>query len=137
MLALADGQARTLKNDYLGTEHILLGVLEDGRSKSAVLLCNLGDDLSTAKKELRRVVQTAEVTTSGELPWTPRCYEVLEYTIVEADQCGHGTVTVEHIVIAITQVKCSVAVQILANLAVDLSEVRGNLRTRRRRSNVW
>jgi ATP-dependent Clp protease ATP-binding subunit ClpC len=125
VLALANQEAQRLNHEYIGTEHILLGILKEGGGVAANLLKGLGIDLQRAHKEVRKLVKTTpDMVTNGELPKTPRTKQVFKYAIEEATNLHHNYIGTEHLLLGLLRDCDGVAAQILLNLGLKLEQVR-------------
>ena len=124
-ILLAQEEAKRLNHDYLGTEHLLLGLVALGEGVAAQVLTNLGIDLKKLRREIEKRVGTGEnVLLLGEVPFTPRAKKVLELAVSEAQNLGHHYVGTEHILLGLLQEKQGVAAKILEGLGANLDTVR-------------
>jgi len=118
-------QAVSLNADYIGTEHILLGLLRDHQGIAGQVLESLNVDLDSAKKELIKIVKPApDVATVGELPFTPSSKRVLELSVEEARSFGDNHIGTEHILLGLLRVEDGVALQMLVNLGVNVDRIK-------------
>ena len=125
MLALANQEAQRLNHEYIGTEHILLGLVKEGSGVGANVLKNLDIDLRKVRIEVEKLVKTGpEMVTMGKLPQTPRAKKVIEYAIEEARNLNHNYVGTEHLLLGLLREHDGVAAQVLMNLGLKLEEVR-------------
>ncbi len=125
MLALANQEAQRLGHEYIGTEHILLGLVKEGSGVGANVLKNLDIDLRKVRIEVEKLVKTGpEMVTMGKLPQTPRAKKVIEYAIEEARNLNHNYVGTEHLLLGLLREHDGVAAQVLMNLGLKLEEVR-------------
>jgi len=125
VILLSREEAKRLGHDYLGTEHILLGLIREGEGVGAVALQNLGIDLSQVRTEVEKAVgRGGGILFLGQIPFTPRAKKVLELAVAEAKEMGHNYVGTEHILLGLIREGEGVAAQILTNLEADLHKVR-------------
>jgi ATP-dependent Clp protease ATP-binding subunit ClpC len=124
VVVLAQHEARTLDHDYIGTEHILLGLIDEGRGVAATALTSMGISL----EEMRQAVQDsigrgAQPPESGHIPFTPQAKKVLELSLRESMQLGHEYIGTEHILLALIR-EGGGAAQLLVRAGVDLDRAR-------------
>jgi ATP-dependent Clp protease ATP-binding subunit ClpC len=125
VLKLANQEAQRFNHEYIGTEHILLGLVREGAGVAAKVLKNLDVDLQKVRQEVERLVQSGtEMVTMGELPYTPRAKKVIEYAIEEARNLNHNYVGTEHLLLGLLREEEGMAAQVLRNLGLRLGEVR-------------
>src|SRR5215813_2835014 len=127
VMQLANQEAQRFNHEYIGTEHILLGLVKEGSGVAANVLKNLDIDLRKIRLEVEKTVQTGQATemvTMGKLPQTPRAKKVIEYSIEEARNLNHNYVGTEHLLLGLLREQDGVAAQVLMNLGVKLEEVR-------------
>ena len=125
VMQLANQEAQHFNHEYIGTEHILLGLVKEGSGVAANVLKNLDSDLRKIRIEVEKLVQTGpEMVTMGKLPHTPRAKKVIEYSMEEARNLGHNYVGTEHILLGLLREQEGVAAQVLLNLELRLDEVR-------------
>ena len=125
VLVLAKEEARRFNHDYIGTEHILLGLLREGEGVACAVLQNLGVDLNRLRKELERLISPGSITTiGGDLPFTPRAKKALELAAEEARNLGHNYIGTEHILLGLLREEEGLAAQVLYGMGVDLEKVR-------------
>ncbi len=125
VMALANQEAQRLNHEYIGTEHILLGLVKEGSGVGANVLKNLDIDLRKVRIEVEKLVKTGpEMVTMGKLPQTPRAKKVIEYAIEEARNLNHNYVGTEHLLLGLLREHDGVAAQVLMNLGLKLEEVR-------------
>jgi len=125
VMALANQEAQRLNHEYIGTEHILLGLVKEGSGVGANVLKNLDIDLRKVRIEVEKLVKTGpELVTMGKLPQTPRAKKVIEYAIEEARNLNHNYVGTEHLLLGLLREHDGVAAQVLMNLGLKLEEVR-------------
>ena len=125
VMALANQEAQRFNHEYIGTEHILLGLVKEGSGVGANVLKNLDVDLRKVRLEVEKLVkQGPEMVTMGKLPQTPRAKKVIEYAIEEARNLNHNYVGTEHLLLGLLREHDGVAAQVLMNLNLKLEEVR-------------
>ncbi len=125
VMALANQEAQRFNHEYIGTEHILLGLVKEASGVGANVLKNLGIDLRKVRLEVEKLVKSGpEMVTMGKLPQTPRSKKVLEYAIEEARNLNHNYVGTEHLLLGLLREQDGVAAQVLVNLGLKLEEVR-------------
>ena len=125
VMALANQEAQRFNHEYIGTEHILLGLVKEGSGVGATVLKNLDIDLRRVRLEVEKLVKSGpDMVTMGKLPQTPRAKKVIEYAIEEARNLGHNYVGTEHLLLGLLREKDGVAAQVLINLGLKLEEVR-------------
>jgi ATP-dependent Clp protease ATP-binding subunit ClpC len=125
VMALANQEAQRLNHEYIGTEHILLGLVKEGSGVGANVLRNLDVDLRRVRLEVEKLVKAGpEMVTMGKLPQTPRAKKVIEYAIEEARNLNHNYVGTEHLLLGLLREHDGVAAQVLMNLGLKLEEVR-------------
>ncbi|MFZ4576208.1 MAG: Clp protease N-terminal domain-containing protein, partial [Phycisphaerales bacterium] len=125
VMALANQEAQRLNHEYIGTEHILLGLVKEGSGVGANVLKNLEVDLRKVRLEVEKLVKAGpEMVTMGKLPQTPRAKKVIEYAIEEARNLNHNYVGTEHLLLGLLREHDGVAAQVLMNLGLKLEEVR-------------
>src|SRR5947209_5717199 len=127
VMQLANQEAQRFNHEYIGTEHILLGLVKEGSGVAANVLKNLDIDLRRIRLEVEKIVQTgpgSEMVTMGKLPQTPRAKKVIEYSIEEARNLNHNYVGTEHLLLGLLREQEGVAAQVLMNLGLKLEDVR-------------
>jgi len=125
VMALANQEAQRFNHEYIGTEHILLGLVKEGSGVGANVLKNLGIDLRKVRLEVEKLVKSGpEMVTMGKLPQTPRAKKVVEYAIEEARNLNHNYVGTEHLLLGLLREQDGVAAQVLLNLGLKLDDVR-------------
>jgi ATP-dependent Clp protease ATP-binding subunit ClpC len=125
VMALANQEAQRLNHEYIGTEHILLGLVKEGSGVGANVLKNLEVDLRKVRLEVEKLVKPGpEMVTMGKLPQTPRAKKVIEYAIEEARNLNHNYVGTEHLLLGLLREHDGVAAQVLMNLGLKLEDVR-------------
>ena len=125
VMALANQEAQRLNHEYIGTEHILLGLVKEGSGVGATVLKQLDVDLRKVRMEVEKLVKSGpDMVTIGKLPQTPRAKKVIEYAIEEARKLGHNYVGTEHLLLGLLREQEGIAAQALINLGLKLEEVR-------------
>jgi ATP-dependent Clp protease ATP-binding subunit ClpC len=125
VMALANQEAQRFNHEYIGTEHILLGLVKEGSGVGANVLKNMDVDLRKVRLEVEKLVKSGpDMVTMGKLPQTPRAKKVIEYAIEEARNLNHNYVGTEHLLLGLLREHEGVAAQVLMNLGLKLEEVR-------------
>ena len=125
VMQLANQEAQRFNHEYIGTEHILLGLVKEGSGVAANVLKNLDIDLRKIRLEVEKIVQSGpDMVTMGKLPQTPRAKKVIEYSIEEARNLNHNYVGTEHLLLGLLREQEGVAAQVLMNLGLKLEDVR-------------
>ncbi len=124
VVVLAQEEARLLNHNYIGTEHILLGLIHEGEGVAAKALESLGISLEAVRKQVEEIIGQGTQSPSGHIPFTPRAKKVLELSLREALQLGHNYIGTEHILLGLIREGEGVAAQVLVKLGADLSRVR-------------
>ncbi len=124
VVVLAQEEARALHHNYIGTEHILLGLIQEGEGVAAKALESLGISLDAVRTEVKDIIGSGGNPPSGYIPFTPRAKKVLELALREALQLGHKYIGTEHILLGLIREGEGVAAQVLVKLGADLSRVR-------------
>ena len=125
VMALANQEAQRFNHEYIGTEHILLGLVKEGSGVGANVLKNLEVDLRKVRLEVEKLVKSGpDMVTMGKLPQTPRAKKVIEFAIEEARNLNHNYVGTEHLLLGLLREQDGVAAQVLMNLGIKLEEVR-------------
>jgi ATP-dependent Clp protease ATP-binding subunit ClpC len=125
VLAMAREEAIRLQHDYVGTEHILLGLIREGEGVAAAVLMNLNVDLEQIHERIEEAVRKGKATIAlGELPYTSRAKKVLEYAMAEARELNHSYVGTEHLLLGLLREEKGIAAQVLNSLGVSLEEAR-------------
>ena len=125
VMHLANQEAQRFNHEYVGTEHMLLGLIKEGSGVAANVLKNLEVDLRKIRNEVEKIVQAGpEMVTMGKLPQTPRAKKAIEYAIEEARNLNHNYVGTEHLLLGLLREQEGVAAQVLLNLNLKLDEVR-------------
>jgi ATP-dependent Clp protease ATP-binding subunit ClpC len=123
----AQQQARALGHDYIGTEHLLLGLISEGHGLGAKALESLGIGAEGLRAGVVEIVGTGQSSTSGHIPFTPRAKQVLRLSLAEALRLGHNYIGTEHLLLALVQERDGVAGQVLAAADADLGRVRAEV----------
>src|SRR5438094_7529906 len=124
VVVLAQEEARMLNHNYIGTEHILLGLIHEGEGVAAKALESLGISLEAVRAQVEEIIGHGGSAPSGHIPFTPRAKKVLELSLREALQLGHNYIGTEHILLGLIREGEGVAAQVLVKLGADLSRVR-------------
>ena len=125
VMQLANQEAQRFNHEYIGTEHVLLGLIKEGSGVAANVLKNLEVDLRKIRLEVEKLVQSGpDMVTMGKLPQTPRAKKVIEYSMEEARNLNHNYVGTEHILLGLLREQEGVAAQVLMNLGLKLEDVR-------------
>jgi ATP-dependent Clp protease ATP-binding subunit ClpC len=124
-MALARKEAQRFNHDFIGTEHILLGLIQEGSGVAANVLKNLGVEINRIRSEIEKNVQSGpSMVTMGQLPFTPRAKKVLELSMEEANELGHNYIGTEHLLLGLIRENDGVAAQVLLDLNLKLEDVR-------------
>ncbi len=124
VVVLAQEEARMLNHNYIGTEHILLGLIHEGEGVAAKGLEALGISLEAVRSQVEEIIGQGQQAPSGHIPFTPRAKKVLELSLREALQLGHNYIGTEHILLGLIREGEGVAAQVLVKLGADLNRVR-------------
>ncbi|MEU4571055.1 ATP-dependent Clp protease ATP-binding subunit [Nonomuraea sp. ATR24] len=124
VVVLAQEEARMLNHNYIGTEHILLGLIHEGEGVAAKALESLGISLEGVRQQVEEIIGQGQSAPSGHIPFTPRAKKVLELSLREALQLGHNYIGTEHILLGLIREGEGVAAQVLVKLGADLNRVR-------------
>src|SRR5213079_1107432 len=124
VVVLAQEEARMLNHNYIGTEHILLGLIHEGEGVAAKALESLGISLEAVRAQVEEIIGHGGQAPSGHIPFTPRAKKVLELSLREALQLGHNYIGTEHILLGLIREGEGVAAQVLVKLGADLNRVR-------------
>ncbi len=128
VMALARKEAQRFNHDFIGTEHILLGLIQEGSGVAANVLKNLGVEINRIRSEIEKNVQSGpSMVTMGQLPFTPRAKKVLELSMEEANELGHNYIGTEHLLLGLIRENDGVAAQVLLDLNLKLEDVRGEV----------
>src|ERR1700753_1847353 len=123
-VVLAQEEARMLNHNYIGTEHILLGLIHEGEGVAGEALESLGTRLEAVRQQVEEIIGQGQQAPSGHIPFTPRAKKVLELSLREALQLGHNYIGTEHILLGLIREGDGVAAQVLVKLGADLNRVR-------------
>ena len=124
VVVLAQEEARRLNHNYIGTEHILLGLIQEGEGHAAKALDELNINIDSVRSEVVEIIGEGQQSPSGHIPFTPRAKKVLELSLREALQLGHNYIGTEHILLGLIREGEGVAAQVLKKLGAELSQVR-------------
>ncbi|HEX6263322.1 MAG TPA: Clp protease N-terminal domain-containing protein, partial [Actinomycetota bacterium] len=124
VVVLAQEEARLLNHNYIGTEHILLGLIHEGEGVAAKALESLGISLEAVRQQVEDIIGQGQSAPTGHIPFTPRAKKVLELSLREALQLGHNYIGTEHILLGLIREGEGVAAQVLQKLGADLNRVR-------------
>ncbi len=124
VVVLAQEEARMLDHNYIGTEHLLLGLIHEGEGVAAKALESLGISLEAVRQQVEEIIGRGQQAPSGHIPFTPRAKKVLELSLREAMQLGHDYIGTEHILLGLIREGDGVAAQVLVKLGADLNRVR-------------
>jgi len=123
-VALAQEEAKRLDHNYIGNEHILLGLIREGDGVAAKALESLGISLDAVRQEVEEIIGRGQQTPSEHIPFTPRAKKVLELSLRESKQLGHNYIGTEHILLGLLREGDGVAAQVLVKLGADQNRVR-------------
>jgi ATP-dependent Clp protease ATP-binding subunit ClpC len=123
-VVLAQEEARLLQHNYIGTEHLLLGLIHEGEGVAAKALESLGIGLDAVRQQVEEIIGRGQQAQSGHIPFTPRAKKVLELALREAIQLGHNYIGTEHILLGLIREGDGVAAQVLVRLGADLNRTR-------------
>ena len=124
VVVLAQEEARMLNHNYIGTEHILLGLIGEGEGVAAKALESLGISLEAVREQVKVIIGQGQQAPSGHIPFTPRAKKVLELSLREADGLGHNYIGTEHILLGLIREGGGVAAQVLVKMGADLNRTR-------------
>jgi Clp amino terminal domain, pathogenicity island component/UvrB/uvrC motif len=124
VVVLAQQEARMLNHNYIGTEHILLGLIHEGEGVAAKALQSLGISLEAVRHQVQEIIGRGQGQQQGHVPFTSRAKKVLELSLREAQQLGHNYIGTEHILLGLIREGEGVAAQVLVKLGADLNRVR-------------
>jgi len=124
VVVYAQDEARLLDHNYIGTEHILLGLLQEGGGVAAKALDSLGISPEAVRLRTEEIIGRGQYSQEGHIPFTPRAKKVLELALVESRQLGHRYIGTEHILLGLIREGQGVAAQVLTGLGADLAVVR-------------
>jgi hypothetical protein len=124
VVVLAQEEARMLNHNFVGTEHILLGLIHERQGVAASALQSLGISLEAVRQQVEQIIGQGQRAPSGHIPFTPRAKKVLELSLREAHQLGHDYIGTEHLLLGLIREGEGVAAQVLVRLGADLNRVR-------------
>ena len=124
VVVLAQEEARMLNHNYIGTEHLLLGLIHEGEGVAAKALESMGISLEAVRSQVEEIIGQGQAAPTGHIPFTPRAKKVLELSLREALQLGHNYIGTEHILLGLIREGEGVAAQVLQKLGADLNRVR-------------
>src|SRR5680860_71812 len=124
VVVLAQEEARMLNHNYIGTEHILLGLIHEGEGVAAKALESMNISLESVRNQVEEIIGQGQTAPAGHIPFTPRAKKVLELSLREALQLGHNYIGTEHILLGLIREGEGVAAQVLQKLGADLNKVR-------------
>jgi predicted nucleotide-binding protein len=127
VVVLAQEEARLLNHNYIGTEHILLGLIHEGEGVAAKALESLGISLEAVRNQVEEIIGQGGSSPSGHIPFTPRAKKVLELSLREALQLGHNYIGTEHILLGLIREGEGVAAQVLTSRGAGLARVRAKV----------
>ena len=130
VLSQANEQAQLFGHEYIGTEHILMGLLKEGSGAGAAVLKNQGVDIKKMLVEIEQIPKLkggADMTTTEQLPQRPGAVKVIEYAVEEARALNHDHIGTEHILLGLMRQSDGIAAQVLANLGLKLEDIRQSL----------
>jgi len=124
VVVLAQEEARVLNHNYIGTEHILLGLIREGQGVAARALESMGISLEAVRQQVEKIIGRGQQAPSGHIPFTPRAKKVLELSLREAQSLGHNYIGTEHILLGLIREGSGVAAQVLVKLGANLDQTR-------------
>src|SRR5437870_12984889 len=124
VVVLAQEEARLLNHNYIGTEHLLLGLIHEGEGLAAKALESLGVSLEQVRGQVEEMIGVGTATPQGHIPFTPRAKKVLELSLRDALQLGHNYIGTEHILLGVLREGEGVAANVLTKLGLELQKVR-------------
>jgi ATP-dependent Clp protease ATP-binding subunit ClpC len=124
VVVYAQEEARALDHNYIGTEHILLGLVHEGKGVGAKALESLGIGLETVRQRVEETIGHGQYASTGHIPFTPRAKKVLEQALRESQHLGHHYIGTEHILLGLIRQGDGVAAQVLTELGADLDRAR-------------
>lgn len=128
VVVLAQEEARLLDHNYIGTEHLLLGLLAESEGVAAQALTDLGVDLKVVRERVAEIIGTGSHGSSGHIPFTPRAKRVLELSLYEAQELGASEIGTEHLLLGLVEEGDGVAAQVLNAMGADAGRVRDRIR---------
>ena len=127
VVVLAQEEARMLNHNYIGTEHLLLGLIQEGEGVAAKALESMNISLEAVRNQVEEIIGRGSSAPTGHIPFTPRAKKVLELSLREALQLGHNYIGTEHILLGLIREGEGVAAQVLTKLGADLDRVRNQV----------
>jgi ATP-dependent Clp protease ATP-binding subunit ClpC len=127
VVVLAQDEARVLRHNYIGTEHLLLGLLREEEGIAARVLESLGVTIDAVRAQVARLVGQGDEVTTGQIPFTPRAKKVLELGLREAQSMGHNYIGTEHLLLGLVRENSGVAARILLDFDADADKVRNEI----------
>lgn len=127
VVVLAQDEARLLKHNYIGTEHLLLGLIREEEGLAARVLKSLAVDLGYVQKQTRAIIGEGDSVLEGQIPFTPRARKVLDLALREALTLGHSYIGTEHILLGLARENEGVAMRILLDLDADAEKIRNEI----------
>ena len=127
VIVLAQEEARSLQHNYIGTEHLLLGLIREGEGVAAKALAAKGVNLQDTRKQVEEMIGKGNASPNGHIPFTPHAKQVLELSLREALQLGHSYIGTEHILLGLIREGEGVGTQVLIKMDVDLGELRSTV----------
>jgi ATP-dependent Clp protease ATP-binding subunit ClpC len=124
VVVMAQDEARALDHNFIGTEHILLGLIAEGQGAAVGTLESLGIGLEAVRQQVTEMIGRGQHAPSGHIPFTPRAKKVLELSLRESVRFGHGYIGTEHILLGLISEGDGVAAQVLTTLGADLDRTR-------------
>ncbi len=124
VIVLAQEEARALQHNYIGTEHLLLGLIREGEGVAAKALASKGVELDATRKQVEEMIGKGNAAPNRHIPFTPHAKQVLEFSLREALQLGHSYIGTEHILLGLIREGEGVGTQVLIKMDVDLGELR-------------
>jgi ATP-dependent Clp protease ATP-binding subunit ClpC len=124
VVVLAQEEARMLNHSFIGTEHILIALIDEGDGVGAKALESLGISLDTVRQQVEEIIGQGQQAPSGHIPFTPRAKKVLQLSLREAEQLGHNYIGTEHILLGLIREGDGVAAQVLVKQGADLNRAR-------------
>jgi ATP-dependent Clp protease ATP-binding subunit ClpC len=124
VVVLAQEEARMLNHNYIGTEHILLGLVHEGEGVAALVLTGLGVSLEDVRRQVQEIIGEGGRAAAGHIPFTPRAKKVLELSLRESLQLGHNYIGTEHILLGLIREGEGVAAQVMHHMGVGLERAR-------------
>jgi len=127
VVVLAQDEARTLAHNYIGTEHILLGLLRENEGLAARVLASLDVTIEEVRAQIARVIGQGDEVTTGQIPFTPRAKKVLQLALDETLSLGHNSIGTEHILLGLVRENEGVAARILLDFDADAEKIRNEI----------